>query len=307
MMGHLLTLFNTTGVGAGGVLNPPENLALSIMGAGLDVITAEWDAVAGATTYEIEYSDDGVTYTPVDTTALLTFDIEDTDYDPDAVTHYVRVRAVGGEDWAVATISGLLVNAFSRYSLDSTAWADSIGSATLSGASVTTTTGKLSNAADLSTANGLSSSDGIYNFTATPYAFLGWVKVDSAPDGFESPLQLSGADFPGAMLLRLFSGHIFIQSGGSATELVLSPVAGTWYCVAVGFDGTNMRGYANAVSVVSSAVSTAAGTGALALNGCNASNAALDELLFIRGRFPSEAQINEFYNGGTGKAYPYNP
>ena len=92
----------------------PANLALSITGAGFDVITATWDAVSGAATYEIEYSDDGVTYAPVDTTALLTYDITSADYNVSAAVQYVRVRATGG-DWAVATIDGDLIVEVGRW------------------------------------------------------------------------------------------------------------------------------------------------------------------------------------------------
>lgn len=97
----------------GGGLDPVGNLTLEVTGADFDVIAASWDAVTGATEYDVEYSPDGITYTPVDATPLLTYDITDSDYDVDVAIHYVRVRASNGSvdsDWVVVELDGWKIN-----------------------------------------------------------------------------------------------------------------------------------------------------------------------------------------------------
>lgn len=210
-------------------LDPVTNLELEITGANYDEITVTASHVTGATEYDIEYSPDGVTYTPVDTTPLLTYDITDSDYDVDVAIHYVRVRASNGSvdsEWAYKSIYGHLINTPVLWTMDETSGnaLDSIGSNTLvDNNTVGTITGKLNGARQFISANDeyfeiASNSDvgvGDEDFT---FAF--WLYRASGMGGGEVPIGKWDGAGAGPYILLQPSGSIRFQLHGTSGDII---------------------------------------------------------------------------------------
>jgi len=320
-MGNVAIPVYVVGGSLGG-LDPVENLVLEITGADRDVITATWDAVAGATDYEIEYSDDGVTYAPVGTTALLTFDIEDTDYDPAAVVHYVRVRAVGGDDWTVASISGLRPNGYASYSFDTTGWVDAVAGANLTGFNTPTlTAGVLSNAVNLVASSSQYLTRADIPWRTLDFTIAGWFHLTSNGGAFGILGNLNGGAEDVDYCLYVNNGDVVLrrfQSNGNDFEDLIwatTLAGGTTYHFAMSYNQTTHvvslqinAATAQTAVMVDTPVGTTdffyvgqIGDGNLYFEGW------IDQLDIWMGRVLSTAQVANHYNGGTGKAFPFTP
>jgi len=308
-MGNVAIPVYVVGGSLGG-LDPVQNLALSITGAAFDTITAEWDAVDGATDYEIEYSPDGVTYTPVGTTALLTFDIEDTDYVLNVDTHYVRVRAVGGSDWTVAPIDDLLLYLVAGWLATRVSgnWADSIGS------NDGVQNGTIGTVAGLfGTANRLESANNEYFLIASPTAELDVVSGDYSTVAWIR--TLSNATF-GLIFDKAYSGGTggFYLDGlqsimrefdsAGATGIDVAPNTWTQIAMVVDFDGDTITYYRNTNS---NQQTWSNPTGTLndvaiggAANGSFTFDGDMNQLLVYKGRALTSGKIARLYGGGSG-------
>jgi len=305
-----------------GTLPNVENLALEITGASLDVITATWDAVVGATDYEIEYSDDGVTYAPVDTTALLTYGIEDTDYTVGAVVHYVRVRAVGGDDWTVASISGLRPNGYASYSFNTNSWVDAIAGTNLTGINTpTTTTGILGNAVSLVAASSQSLSRVNIPWRGASWSIAGWFRLTSAGGAFGILGDFNGSSNAANYVLYAVNGDLNFRAYESNTnasdDLVWTPTLSgeTVYHFVLSYDLTTttaslqINGATAQTKVMVNTPNGATddffvgqiGDGNLYFGGW------IDQLDIWIGRALSNSQGLDHYNGGVGKAFPFTP
>lgn len=297
---------------------PVTNLQLAITGTNKETITATWDIVTGATIYEIEYSDDGVSYTPVDTTALLTFDIEDTDYDPDVVTHYVRVRAVGGDDWTVETISGLMVNLVAFWEMDEASGnrVDRVAGLILTDSgTVGSATGLITAlAADLDGSNRLSISDNatISMGAGVRCTFMGWVYPESADGNFFTKRSDTVLEY----INRFQGGNFqFIASpdgSGSGLGFVATPepALNAWAMYCARYTGTAITANINNGTEATTAYSTDIFNGATSLyvGDIPAVGEGYDGRVNPVGiwkRALSASQQTDFYNGGTGKNYPF--
>lgn len=305
--------------GSLGGLDPVTNLALAIGNAPAnDEIDILWDAVSGATGYEIEYSDDGVGWTPVDTTASTSYALTSTDFDIDAVTHYVRVRAVNGSsesDWEQVALGGVWLNITNYHNLNDTNWLDSVGSDdyTPSG-SPTNATGKIGNGVNL---NGgvdqLAISGGNYGFTITPFTIGLWVQLNNDPlSGFYRLARMGASS---NFVWQLYNG----QAGGGfslewydssdvydADTLDASPSEGEWYYLVIGYDGANLAYSLNGAATVTMTAAPKDPTGfTLFHSGVlgGTQTHVIDEDWLMLGRFPSAAQISYLYNSGNGRAY----
>ena len=288
---------------AGG-LAAPANLALSITGASKDVITATWDAVSGAATYEVEYSDDGVTYAPVDTTALLTYGVTSTDYNVDAVTHYIRVRATGGA-WATADISGLLIGLIAYWRMDEASGtrADIIGSNDLADTNtVGSAAGLLGTAADFEASNSEYLSNGLPTGLDLPTSYT--------IDCYIRPEAVGGIQI---LHKRENAAQITIYLNGNQAALytdaqVLSTPTlanGSDYHVAVARDGTTTASvWVNNVETTGTMAGTNTPLSASLFVGQDNAGAnfydGLMQHMAVWRRTLSDAQIAKRYNGGAG-------
>lgn len=315
--------------GSLGGLDPVTNLALAIGNAPAnDEIVATWDAVTGATGYEIEYSDDGVAWTPVDTTASTSYALTSADFDPDAVTHYVRVRAVngGGEsDWEQATISGLLLNVTALWAMNAASGnePDVIDSFTATAVNApTSTTGILGNARQLTRSSNqyftVSNGAAIECAAADDWTVAFWAKFDDLT-GFPFPIsKRTNGEFRNGEWAVYCNGTVLVfemaTTGGTHTATSgVSLSTGTWYFVVLTHDaGTKTTGIQ-----VNGTVNTNTYGGDIDTNSAGMylgrrdtdtfnHDGALDQTWFYKGRIPSTAQLDAAYNGGSGLAYPFS-
>lgn len=290
----------------------PANLALAIGNAPAnDEIDVTWDAASGATGYEIEYSDDGVAWTPVDTTTGTTYTLTSADFDIDAVTHYVRVRAVngGGEsDWVQATISGLLIINTHRFSFDTdNDWTDSIGSDefTESG-TVTAVTGKLDNAAECTAASGLTGNSGMegsdYSLNA-PRTLAFWFYI------IAEGTIIAKRDPVAAREWELYcntSGAAQILISGSAIHTYATATANAWHSLIIESDGVNaVRFRLDGGAWESYTGVTIESTLAEPVYINRGGQSRIDEFS-VWGRMLSDVQCAYWENSGNGRAYPYD-
>lgn len=312
MSSSLLRLFNTTGVGAGIELAAPSSLALSVTGADFNVITATWDAVSGATDYEVEYSTDDATYTPVGTTALLTYDLTDSDYDPDAVTHYVRVRAVGGDEWVTDTISGLLVNAFSAFRGETLN--DDVGSNDLTeNGTVGIVAGKIGNGWDFDgSPDYLSHADTAALRLAGSFTIAFWVRIEGNQNYKTIVGKWTSAndgDY-GVFLATDVADQSFYlpnNAGGSTGCTIASMLAAdTWHCVIASYDsgtGAMQLLINNSLSDTDTFAGTRDSSTEEFRVGRDPGGQYLIgqvDMLMLCNRAWSTAQKTAYYNGGTG-------
>ncbi len=307
-------------------LAAPANLALSITGASKDVITATWDAVSGATDYEIEYSDDGVTYAPVDTTALLTYGVTSADYDAGAALQYIRVRAVGGVAWATANIDGWKLNTRFYANLNEASGnrATQVSGLTLTdNNTVGSTAGIISNGANFVAANTeyLSVADNsCFHFSDADFVLSAWIHPETASADYA---HILAKDEPGAREWVWYvarSGGTFqhefylFDSGNSIVGSLNVPAQAydATYRILILRDGTDLKMYIGNTLVSTNALTgtpragTAAGVRFGIDTGTNPGTAYdgwIDEIAICKGRAWSAAQITHNWNSGAGRTY----
>ena len=302
------------------VLAAPANLALSITGAARDVITATWDAVSGATTYEVEYSDDGVTYTPVDTTALLTYGVTSADYDVSAALQYVRVRAVGGVDWAVKSIYSHLLNTPVLWTMDEASGdaLDSIGTnALVDFNTVGATVGKLNGARRFLSANSEYfeiDSNAAVGVGDEDFTFAFWLYRASGMGGGEVPFAKWDGVGAGPYVLLQSSGAIRFQLHGGGGDIIQDSVA------TITFDAWNLvilkhNVTTNLTTIKINALTAETKATGASLDGITAQafdigrwgggqyfNGDIDQFLICKREW-SAAQDTAYYNSGNGLSY----
>lgn len=309
--------------GSLGGLDPVTNLALTIGNAPAnDEIDATWDAVSGAMGYEIEYSDDGVAWTPVDTTAGTTYSLTSADYDVDAVTHYVRVRAVngGGEsEWEQATISGLLVELVAYWTMNEDSGnprESSVGTDDMTEIDppVSAAAGKIGNAVSLSGAGTKCLWLASPSFTLSgDFSLASWLKPAVITDSHHI---LDRRQSTSSWTL-LQEATTFRWYGASSVASPATISAGTYYHVYMDYQasGTLSGISVNNETLVTANSAQTNGAGPITFgafrgdDGAGAPNVLyigdIDET-GIWNRRLSVAQRTYLFNSGNGRTYPFN-
>lgn len=319
--------------GSLGGLDPVTNLTLAIGNAPAnDEIDVSWDAVTGATLYRIRYSTDGVDWTEIDTTAGTTYTLTSADFDIDAVTHYVEVRAEngGGEsEWAQETISGLLVSLVAYWTMneDSGTRADSAGDNDLTdNNTVGAVPGIIGNAALFVAANNeyLECADDVaLNIGGGDFSIQAWHREETAsPTEFQG---IMGKDHFGVgrewLMQYEFSANTIqfylfdagggvagnVASAGGLTRDVRRHVMITRSGAALAMrlnNGTATNGTVTGTPVSSTSLNFRIGSDNLGSS--SALNGDVDEVGIWKGRELSVAQRAAIYNGGAGLAYPFS-
>ncbi len=301
---------------------PPPPFAPSVLtavpaGANRDDVLLTWDDNSNNETgFEVQYSTDNSTWSTLTTTAADVETYTHTTPTLGEVTHYYRVRAVGGTGnsaWATAQITGLLLPLDNHWTFDeaisSGSRADSIGLATLTdvGSNKGYTTGKIGNAVRFLSSGWLENNGDITNVET--FSVTQWVYFPGDTSGGFFTLRNPSNAMPVRSVRE--SGN-WVVDKFLADLTVTGLTHGVWHLLYVGYDMPTQTLYASIdagaqVSNTHASRPSAPFTARIMFgvaDGLSNSTFDNDDPQFRR-RLLSQAEIAALYNAGSGLAYPF--
>ena len=312
-----LLFFKSKGVG---VLPAPTGLTVYPNGTNKDRIRAEWNPVDGASVYTVDYSTDGVTWSHVADIVSNGYNII-SGIDYEALRHYVRVQADGG-DYAYADMSGLLLGMISFWGMDEDSGdaPDAIGTNVLTDHNaVDSTFGLIGNARYFNAPSSqyleINTNESI-NLSDTDWTIATWVNPSNLLAS-RAYLGKWGGTSTDLYTVVGMTGQVYLQvhvggvdaSHTSANDLV---TAGQWNLIVLQHDSSSneIRISVNGGTPSSHNVGGSLdewGEEPLSVGrwaGGQYWLGAIDQTAIIR-RVWNEDQIIVYYNAGAGLSYPF--
>ena len=222
----------------------------------------------------------------------------------------------------VDTGGTLTTNLVSWYNLEDVNDEFSTNTLTNNG-SATFTTGKINNAVNLVRASSQYLSDGTLSYGGSAYSISGWFNPSSQPTSGQLYTMAAVSDSTSDTILWIgyYNNAGTYQIFGARTKFGVADegpainqtlTTGTWYHIAITYDGSNVRTYLNGSLLGGPTASSGSGS-----NGANSRSeigtGAADSLTNLTdgkidlvgfwGKALSSTEITDLYNSGNGNAY----